>query len=132
MGKHIDHPEQGDLFGGTPFHRGDGLALAKLGRQRAAYSAERAHPGWNDKALALFEAYARKNADFTTEDVRYANPEFEAPPEMRAWGSVARRASALGIVKSEGVTRAQSNSVHSMWVTNWKSLIYEETSDPSD
>ena len=90
MGKHIDHPEQGDLFGGTPFHRGDGLALAKLGRQRAAYSAERAHPGWNDKALELFEAYARTNQDFTTEDVRHANPDFESPPEMRAWGCLER------------------------------------------
>jgi hypothetical protein len=100
-----------------------GYQLSLLGAERAATSANRACAGWTNRALALFEDHARKHEFFTTEEVRLANPDFEIPPDKRAWGHVARNAQLLNIVKNVGVIKAKSSTVHNMWVTKWQSLV---------
>lgn len=76
-----------------------------LGAERAANKAERSAPGWIDRAAESVRAFAREQGvlSFTIEEARV---EFAAmipaPPDLRAWGHVTRRAVALGYIAPTG------------------------------
>jgi len=99
----------------------EGLAI---GHAMADLAADNAGAEWKDIAMKAFERHAQSHTNFTTEDVRLANPDLPAPPDSRAWGGIARAARAAGIVDSEGWVRANSKTVHGMVVTSWRSKIF--------
>ena len=90
-----------------------------IGHAMAEVAADNAGNFWKEEAFEAFRQYARNNDEFTTEDVRRANPDLPAPPDDRAWGHIARRAKREGIVKAVGWVRANSRTVHGMVVTKW-------------
>lgn len=103
-----------------------GYELSIEGANRAAKSANNAFPNWTDRALYLIVKFARNNKQFTIEDVRIANPEFEEPPEPRAWGQVARQAKDRKFIEKIGIVSAKSKTVHNMNINLWKSKIFKE------
>jgi len=98
----------------------EGLAI---GHTMADLAADNAGSDWREAALTAFENHARQHTRFTTEEVRLASTDVPAPPDMRAWGAVARAACRAGIVESDGWVRANSRTVHGMVVTSWRSKI---------
>lgn len=107
-----------------------GAELARAGAARAAEHANRVYgaPGrlWTDRAYFLFAAYARGHAEFTTEHVRdYATSlGFAAPPDGRAWGSIALKARARKIIEKTGrYVPARDPRVHGNPVCVWRSLV---------
>jgi hypothetical protein len=87
---------------------------------------------WAEMAYDAFCLYARTHLDLTTEAVRAANPQIPAPPDKRAWGAVAKRAARAGIVEKLGLVKAQSPTVHCMYVTSWASKVLDLTARISD
>lgn len=88
------------------------------GIERAAMSSGAA---WQDKALASVRDYAQSNELFLTESVRFAVPQLDAPPDLRAWGQVMRRAAKEGICERVGFARAKSSNLSPKPL--WRSLI---------
>lgn len=99
----------------------------KLGHARAEDAANNAGDEWKAIALAAFKQYAKQHELFTTEQVRLTVENVPAPPDARAWGSIARTAQAEGFILGDGWVRAESKTVHGMVVTRWKSKIYYPT-----
>lgn len=89
----------------------------------AADHAERETPGWKDLAYDVFVDYARHNAEFLTEDVRFANPQLPQPPDKRAWGHVAIRAVKAGVIEHGGFAKAKDAKVHCSVNTLWRSRV---------
>lgn len=84
-------------------------ARGDLGAERAASRAERAAPGWVDRAVEALRDYVRQNAlgmsgQFTVEQARTwaENMGLPKPTDGRAWGQVTRRAVSLGIIETTG------------------------------
>ena len=100
----------------------EGLAI---GHKRADDAAKHAGSEWLEEALCAFKNHAIKHQYFTTEDVRSACQNLPDPPDKRAWGAVPRIAKKDGIVSAHSWTRANSQTVHGMVVTLWKSHIYQ-------
>lgn len=101
--------------------------LARMGADSgallAASKADRVIEGWSESAIQLFEMYANMHPDgFMTEEVRIWAEKlgFDAPPDNRAWGYVAQKASREGIVKSAGYAAQQSANCHRSPKTVWK------------
>jgi hypothetical protein len=95
----------------------------ELGHRMAEVAAFNAGEEWKDLAFQAFRDYAKTHHVFTTEQVRQANPDLPAPPDPRAWGSVALRAKRAGVVNVESWVRADSRKVHGMVVTLWRSNL---------
>lgn len=75
-----------------------------LGIERSAARADRASPGWVDRAVAELALFAALNIidEFTIEDARAAlklRGKLEDPTDGRAWGQVTRRAVMLGWIQ---------------------------------
>jgi len=100
----------------------EGLAL---GHAMAEVAADRAGDWWQDEAYEAFRQFALRNELFTTETVRLAFPDMDAPPDSRAWGAVALRAKRNNVVVADGWVRAESRTVHGMVVTAWRSKIFQ-------
>jgi hypothetical protein len=100
----------------------EGLAL---GHTMAEVAADRAGERWQDEAYEAFRQFALRNELFTTETVRSAFPDMDAPPDSRAWGAVALRAKRNNVVVADGWVRAESRTVHGMVVTAWRSKIFQ-------
>jgi hypothetical protein len=98
----------------------------RLGHVMAEVAANNAGETWKRLAYEAFVKYAKGREFFLTEDVRAANPDLPTPPDMRAWGHVARRAKKEEIVSGQSFTRAKSRSVHGMVVTMWRSNIFKK------
>jgi hypothetical protein len=109
-----------NMLGDTPFKPKRAIAEAlATGHAKAQQAADHAGEEWKDIAYDAFVAFAKTRLfPFTTEDVRKANPELPPPPDNRAWGHVALRASRAKIVKSVGQRRVESS--HGMWKTLWE------------
>lgn len=90
----------------------------------AAAEAAAAHAGepWKERAYKAFVSYASTHSTFTTEEVRLASPQVEAPPELRAWGQIALRAKRAKVVEFDGWTFAKEKNVHGNAVTQWKTI----------
>lgn len=100
-------------------------AAGEFGAALAASHANRIHDEWSDDAMQLFRLYAAQHPEgFLTEEVRRWADKlgFPEPPDNRAWGSVARRASTLGYVKSTGVRRQASTTCHGSMKTVWRQI----------
>lgn len=106
-----------DMFGGKPF---TGL---EIGHAMAKVAADHAGDEWKDAAFESFKQFARMNYEFTTEQVRAASLHLPPPPDKRAWGFIAKKASKEGIVSAVGPVRAESKTVHGMYVTLWRSNV---------
>ena len=105
----------------------DGLAI---GHCMAELAAEKAGKAWQAAAFYAFKRHAMKHQFFTTEEVRASNPDIPAPPDDRAWGSVALRARRENIVAGSGWVRGTNRSGHGRLVTRWYSSVYKpEVSD---
>jgi hypothetical protein len=100
----------------------EGLAL---GHAMAEVAANHAGEQWQNEAYEAFRQFALRNEFFTTETVRAAFPDMDAPPDTRAWGAVALRAKKNNVVEAKGWVRAESRSVHGMVVTSWRSKIFQ-------
>lgn len=87
-----------DMFGEPT-----GLAL---GHEMAEKAAANAGPTWKEDAYAAFCAFAKTHRHFTVKEVRAANPQIKAPPDLRAWGAVALRAQRAKVVKAVTLWRA--------------------------
>ena len=94
-----------------------GHAMAELAAYRAGFD-------WKLLALEAVRQHALQKRYFTTEQVRWANPDLPEPPDKRAWGAIARLAKKEGFTQPHNWIRAESNSVHGMVVTLWASRIY--------
>lgn len=106
-----------DMFGGRPF---TGL---EIGHAMAKVAADHAGESWKEVAFESFLQFARMNFEFTTEQVRAASLHVPPPPDSRAWGHIAKKASKDGIVSAVGPVRAESRTVHGMYVTLWRSNV---------
>lgn len=80
-----------------------------LGAERAAHRAQRAAPGWIDRAAEAVRDFCRHNlagmtGQFTIEVARERAMSFglPPPPDARAWGHVTRRAVQLGYIEPTG------------------------------
>ncbi len=97
--------------------------LAILGMQAAEDHAEEVSPGWPEIASKLFWMYGTIHPEgFMTEDVRTwaIKIGFEPPPDERAWGSVARKLAASGVIKSLDVAKQRSVNCHGSFKTVWQ------------
>lgn len=96
---------------------------ARTGALLAASKADREIESWSEAASQLFVMYANMHPEgFMTEDVREWADKlgFEAPPDKRAWGYVARAAARDGIVKSVGFGQQRSANCHGSPKTIWR------------
>lgn len=102
----------------------EAAAARDLGMLRASLNAENKHLGWNERAYAFLEMYARMHKDFISEDVSDASKEasFPQPPTDRAWGSVYRKAIRDGLIIQIGSGRSRRR--HASICPRWGSLIY--------
>ena len=94
----------------------EGVRLAKL-------AADKAGEEWKARAYQAFVAYARTHKYFTTEDVRFSLDKFPHPPELRAWGHIARSAQKNGIVVFHDLVRPKSRNVHGKHINLWQSTM---------
>lgn len=97
-------------------------ALADAGMTRAASHANRKVDHWSEEAGELFRLYATLHPEgFMTEDVRKWADKlgFPPPPDNRAWGHVAKRASIDGYVRSAGFRKQKSTACHGSPKTLW-------------
>lgn len=96
-------------------------ARGDAGRQQAEDHAERDDPGWTDAAVsAVAAATTQMVGEFTFEQLRQAaSARVAEPPDLRAWGSVARRAIAARIIVATGryAPRASGNCTPTMLYT---------------
>lgn len=106
-----------DMFGGRPF---TGL---EIGHAMAKVAADHAGEAWKELAYESFRQFAYMNFEFTTEQVRAASLHVPPPPDPRAWGHIAKRASKEEVVRAVGPVRAESKTVHGMYVTLWRSSV---------
>jgi hypothetical protein len=97
----------------------------RLGHEGADRAADAAGELWKADALEAFIRHARRHKNFTTEDVRLANPDLRCASDLRAWGHIATRAKKDGVVEHAGYARSISANVHSSVNTLWGSLIFE-------
>lgn len=98
----------------------------KIGHAMAEVAANNAGEAWEHIAYEAFVRHAKSHQFFLTEDVRNSNPDIPIPPDMRAWGHIARLAKKEGVVSGHLFTRAKNRSVHGMVVTMWKSNIFKK------
>ncbi len=108
---------QNDLF--TP------TTGTEIGHAKAKQAAAHAGEAWQKTAYTAFLAFAKTHGSFKTEDVRNANPEIPPPPDPRAWGAITLAAKRNNIVVSAGPVKAENLGVHGMFVTLWRSKVYE-------
>lgn len=102
-----------------------GQELAEQGMLIAEQHANQVHPNWSEKAFEWFLKYIQLNGlkhQFKTEDVRaYAEANgFEAPPSLRAWGSIVVKVAKAGFIKSAGYIKVENAKAHSTPATLWK------------
>jgi len=93
---------------------------AETGMLLAAAHADREIGNWSEEALNFFRLYSTIKPDgFLTEDARAWAEKIglPPPPDGRAWGYIARRASREGFVRSAGYEKARSsnNSPKVLW-----------------
>src|SRR5687767_11528553 len=107
----------------------EAAAARDSGMLRAAKHAEATHCGWNDRAYAFLEAYARQHKEFISEDVSDESKRlgFPQPPTDRAWGSVYRKAVRESIIIQIGTGRSRRR--HASICPRWGSCIYRGTVD---
>jgi len=84
--------------------------MIEIGLERAKQAADHAGDEWKAAAYQAFVQHAKEHKTFTTEEVRMANPDLPAPPDMRAWGHIAKSAEKSEIVEAVGYKRAQSSN----------------------
>jgi hypothetical protein len=89
---------------------------AEVGITRSATHANAVHEGWVDDAvesLRMAIALFPRGSDFTIEQVRQKITNLPKPPDLRAWGSVTRRAVKLNYVIKSGNFRTAVSSNNS-------------------
>lgn len=81
------------------------------GMEAAADHAERSVDGWVEMAIDKLRGYAKRTSEpFTIEQARLAlEKRIPLPPDARAWGSVARKAAARGLIRRVGFRPAESS-----------------------
>jgi hypothetical protein len=101
--------------------------LAELGADAsmmlAASHADRESMDWTHFAEELFILYAIQHPDgFMTEDVRVwaGKLGFDAPPDNRAWGYVAKKVANDGHIHACGAAKQKSANCHGSYKTLWK------------
>lgn len=96
---------------------------ADAGMLIAASHADRELNNWSFSAKQLFELYALQHPEgFMTEDVRVWADKlgFDAPPDNRAWGYIAKAMAKDGVVEACGFAKQRSASCHGSPKTVWK------------
>jgi len=94
-----------------------------LGHDMADLAADKQGGIWRAHAISAFVIYATKHKNFTTEDVRTANPEITNNGDLRAWGSIATWAKKNLVVEFGGFVPVVSSRGGAK--TLWRSLICE-------
>jgi hypothetical protein len=94
-----------------------------IGHAMADVVGENAGDGWVGMALDAVRRFAIENDEFTTEQVRFANPDLPVPHDNRAWGAVILIAKKQGFIEASGWVRSESLRVHGTVVTKWSSKI---------
>lgn len=77
-------------------------------------------PEWHKAAYEAFCRHAALGHDFTTEQVRLANPHLSGPFDWRRWGAIAIRAKREGVVVINYFTFAKSPQSSARVVRVWK------------
>ena len=100
----------------------EGMAAAEAGASQE----------WKDYAMGTILALARKNREFTADEVwaGLAHLGIDGPQEPRAMGPMMRNAAKLGMITKTGYSRvSQQGTNHARPVAIWKSLIEVQTKD---
>lgn len=98
----------------------------KFGRQARDRGIKKAadHAGaeWNEKAYRLFQWWIQEQRSaFTIEQFRaFAAQKLEAPPSLRAFGGIARRASIAGLIVKDGTTQVTNVKAHCANANLWR------------
>ena len=98
------------------------------GMQRALDHANAVHEDWSKVAYEFLVGYARCNAKFMMEDVRFASQGIvPVPKSQRAWGGLVRKALKENIMHNDNneygqVKNANANCANA---AIWKSKIYQ-------
>lgn len=91
------------------------LAARDAGMASSAEHAEQDAPGWGERAMDLLRGwvYGAPNHPFTIEEFRMAVTAygFPQPPDLRAYGSLARRAIREKLIEPVGYAPAVSSNL---------------------
>lgn len=98
-----------------------GTTLKNLGIKRAVDHANVQVSGWSDQAYNYLLDYARSHEEFMIEEVRESSKGIiPVPPNTRAWGGVAVRASKSGVIERKGFRTVKNAKAHCTPATLWK------------
>jgi hypothetical protein len=103
--------------------RAEAAALRDNAIERAKAGANRAVTGWSDKAFAVLCTHLFRigvDARFQVVDIRLGAYLLDDPPEPRAWGAIAVRASRLGLIARDGVAPCNDPRQHLCPTTVWR------------
>lgn len=111
---------QFDLFSLPPI---TGEQLRDKGIERAITHANQIDIGWSEKAFSFLIQYLQTAAEFMVEDVRKASEGIvPAPPSLRAWGGVIRRAAFAGLIKKIGFKNVINAKAHCTPASVWAKI----------
>jgi hypothetical protein len=107
----------------------EGKKRRNAGMQRAQDKADKKNPGWSEAAYEFLKDYAKLNAKFMAEDVRFAAQGIEAlkVENQKAWGSVIQRGVREGIIHNNNseYRKVKNANANCTPAAVWKSLIYQ-------
>lgn len=104
----------------------EGERLREIGMNQAADHAEQVDNGWQQKAFNLLTEWLRKKGtgrQFTMESFRIEmeiEEKISKPPSLRAWGSIAVKASKAGIIKKVGHATVINKNAHRCFCSLWE------------
>lgn len=95
--------------------------------QIAEDSANRKIKNWSTDAISFLREFCLNNKYFTTAEMRKASSEIvQQPSELRAWGSVIRKASKMKWIEKSGFKEVEYENSNNSFMTVWKSNLYNK------
>lgn len=107
-----------DLFNQPDY----GIRLKDAGIRLASESAEMKSPGWNEMAYELLKDFITgRTEDFLCEDFREhcERMNLTAPPSLRAYGGIIRRAAFQGLIRRIGYDHVSNPKAHGANAARW-------------
>lgn len=99
-----------------------GRQLKEKGIQKSLDTAERVNPGWADSCYWFFKYWIRyQKRPFKMETFReWAKDLIDAPPSLRSFGAIVRRAKKEGLIKHVGYTQTENPKAHEANCSLWQ------------
>ena len=101
-----------------------GRQLRDTGMQQAVSHAERIDDEWPDRAYAFLREFARRNAQFISENLtgEAISLGYGSPADARAWGAIFSKAARAGVIERIGY--GVSVRRHCSPTPLWRSLVF--------